>query len=77
MYNINWTEEKQKEVLTLIDIYIKKYPYGENIFQSDTAQEEGLQLLSEISDIIQPTRSDNGQSSTVNWDNSFGDHAIF
>lgn len=77
MYNINWTEEKQKEVLTLIDIYIKKYPYGENIFQSDTAQEEGLQLLSEISDIIQPTRTDSGQSRIDNWDNNFGDHAIF
>jgi hypothetical protein len=77
MYNINWTSEKQKEVLNLLDIYFKKYPYGETIFQSDTAQEESLQLLSEISDIIQPTRSDNGQSSVINWDNSFGDHAIF
>ena len=77
MYNINWTTEKQKEVLNLLDIYFKKYPYGENIFQSDTAQEEGLQLLSEISDIIQPTRTDSGQSRIDNWDNNFGDHAIF
>jgi hypothetical protein len=77
MYNINWTSEKQKEVLTLIDIYIKKYPYGETIYQSDTAQEEGLQLLSEISDIIQPTRADNGQPNPDVWDNNFGDHSIF
>ena len=77
MYNINWTTTKKKEVINLLDIYFKKYPYAESIFQSDTAQEEGLQLLSEISDIIQPTRNGDGQSNTVNWDNSFGDHAIF
>ena len=77
MYSIDWTSEKRNEVLNSLDIYFKKYPYGETIYQSDLAQEDGLQLLSEISDIIQPTRSDNGQSSTVNWDNSFGDHAIF
>ena len=77
MYSIDWTPQKRNEVLNSLDIYFKKYPYAENIYQSDIAQEEGLQLLSEISDIIQPTRSDNRQSSTVNWDNSFGDHAIF
>jgi len=77
MYNITWTSEKKKEVIDLLDIYFKKYPYGETIYQSDKAQDDGLQLLSEISDIIQPTRNSNGQSNTVNWDNSFGDHAIF
>lgn len=77
MYSITWTVEKQKEVIDLLDIYFKKYPYGETIYQSDKAQEDGLQLLSEISDIIQPTRNGDGQSNTVNWDNSFGDHAIF
>jgi hypothetical protein len=77
MYNIKWTTEKQKEVLDLIDIYIKKYPYGETIFQSDKAQEDGIQLLCEISDIVQPVRSDGGKSEPYNWDNSFGDHTIF
>lgn len=77
MYNIDWTKQKQKEVLTLIDIYIKKYPYVESIFQSEVAQNEGLQLLSEISDIVQPTRTDSGQPKFDNWDNDFGDHAIF
>ncbi len=77
MYNINWTSEKRKEVLKTLDIYFKKYPYAETIYQSDIAQEEGLQLLSEISDIIQPTRTDNGQPNPDIWDNNFGDHTIF
>ena len=77
MYNINWTSEKRKEVLNVLDIYFKKYPYGEIIYQSDLAQEEGLQLLSEISDIIQPIRTDNGQPNLDSWDNNFGDHSIF
>jgi hypothetical protein len=77
MYNINWTLEKRNEVLNSLDIYFKKYPYAENIYQSDIAQEEGLQLLSEISDIIQPTRSDNGEPNLDSWDNTFGDHSIF
>jgi len=77
MYNINWTTEKRNEVLNSLDIYFKKYPYAENIYQSDIAQEEGLQLLSEISDIIQPIRADNGESNPDGWDNTFGDHSIF
>ena len=77
MYNINWTLEKRNEVLNSLDIYFKKYPYAENIYQSDIAQEEGLQLLSEISDIIQPPRSDNGEPNLDSWDNTFGDHSIF
>ena len=77
MYNINWTSEKRNEVLKTLDIYFKKYPYAETIYQSDIAQEEGLQLLSEISDIIQPTRTDNRQPNLDIWDNNFGDHSIF
>ena len=77
MYKINWTSEKRKEVLKTLDIYFKKYPYAETIYQSDLAQEEGLQLLSEISDIIQPTRADDGQPNLDIWDNNFGDHTIF
>ena len=77
MYSIGWTSEKRKEVLNSLDIYFKKYPYAENIYQSDIAQEEGLQLLSEISDIIQPTRTDNGEPDYDSWDNTFGDHSIF
>jgi hypothetical protein len=77
MYSINWTSQKRKEVLNSIDIYFKKYPYAETIYQSDLAQEEGLQLLSEISDIIQPIREHNKQSNIDSWDNSFGDHSIF
>ena len=77
MYNINWTSTKKEEVLNILDIYFKKYPYAETIFQSDLAQEDGLQLLSEISDIIQPTHADNGQPISDTWDNNFGDHAIF
>ena len=77
MYSIDWTSEKRNEVLNSLDIYFKKYPYGETIYQSDLAQEEGLQLLSEISDIIQPTRTDSGQSNSDDWDNNFGDHSIF
>lgn len=77
MYKINWTSEKKEEVLKTLDIYFKRYPYAETIYQSDLAQEEGLQLLSEISDIIQPTRADNGQPNSDDWDNNFGDHSIF
>lgn len=77
MYKINWTTEKKKEVINLLDIYFKTYPYAETIYQSDKAQEEGLQLLFEISDVIQPTRSSDGQSGSDSWDNNFGDHAIF
>ena len=77
MYSIDWTSEKRNEVLNSLDIYFKKYPYAENIYQSDIAQEEGLQLLSEISDIIQPIRTDNGEPNYDNWDNTFGDHSIF
>jgi hypothetical protein len=77
MYSIDWTSEKRKEVLNVLDIYFNKYPYGETIYQSDIAQEEGLQLLSEISDIIQPTRTYNGQPNPDIWDNNFGDHSIF
>jgi hypothetical protein len=77
MYSIDWTSEKIKEVLNSLDIYFKKYPYGETIYQSDLAQEEGLQLLSEISDIIQPTRTDDRQPNPDVWDNTFGDHSIF
>jgi hypothetical protein len=77
MYSIDWTSQKIKEVLNSLDIYFKKYPYGETIYQSDLAQEEGLQLLSEISDIIQPTRTDDRQPNPDVWDNTFGDHSIF
>ena len=77
MYSINWTSQKRKEVVNSLDIYFKKYPYAETIYQSDIAQEDGLQLLSEISDIIQPIRTDNGESNPDSWDNTFGDHSIF
>jgi hypothetical protein len=36
-----------------------------------------IKLLCEISDIVQPVRSDGGKSEPYNWDNSFGDHTIF
>ena len=77
MYKINWTPEKKTEVINALDTYFKKYPYAESILQSDKAQENGLQLLYEISDIIQPIRDDVGESISYNWDNSIGDHTIF
>jgi hypothetical protein len=77
MYNIFWTSDKKNEVLSLIDTYVKKYPYGESIYQSDQAQIDGLDLLCTISDILQPVLSLDGKSEPCPWDNTHGDHSIF
>jgi hypothetical protein len=77
MYNITWTQDKQNKVLSLIDGFIKKYPYGESIYQSVQGQIDGLELLSVISDILEPTPSKNGKPQPCPWDNSHGDHSIF
>lgn len=77
MYNITWTQEKQKKVLSLIDEYIRKYPYGESIYQSGEAEIDSLELLSEISDILEPVPSERKNPEPCPWDNSHGDHSIF
>jgi hypothetical protein len=60
MYKINWNAEKITDVVNLLDAYFSKYPYGESIYQSDSAQAEGLDLLCVISDTIQPEPKNNG-----------------
>ena len=77
MYKIYWTPEKKSEVIKTLDTYFKKYPYAETILQSDNAQADALQILSEISDIIQPTRDDDREPISCPWDDNFGDHTIF
>jgi hypothetical protein len=77
MYNINWTPEKQNEVLSLIDKFVKKYPYAESIYQSVEGQIDGLELLSVISDVLQATPVSNGKVQPCPWDNTHGDHSIF
>ena len=74
---ITWTNKKKEEVTKLVDIYFNNYPYGESIFQQDKAQEDGLQLLSEIYDIVQPFKPVDGKPESCPWDNNFGDHTIF
>lgn len=53
-YEITWTPEKICNVLKQLEIYFEEHPSGEHIMQSDKAQTEGLDLLSELADIIQP-----------------------
>jgi len=77
MYKINWSAEKITDVVNLLDAYFSKYPYGESIYQSDSAQTEGLDLLCVISDTIQPEPKNNDNYIHDEWDNTHGDHSIF
>jgi hypothetical protein len=77
MYKINWNAEKITDVVNLLDTYFSKYPYGESIYQSDSAQTEGLDLLCVISDTIQPEPKNNDNYIHDEWDNTHGDHSIF
>ena len=77
MYKINWNAEKITDVVNLLDAYFSKYPYGESIYQSDSAQAEGLDLLCVISDTIQPEPKNNNEYIHDEWDNTYGDHSIF
>jgi hypothetical protein len=77
MYKINWNAEKITDVVNLLDAYFSKYPYGESIYQSDSAQTEGLDLLCVISDTIQPEPKNNDNYIHDEWDNTHGDHSIF
>ena len=77
MYNINWNNQKITEVVNLLDDYFSKYPYGESIYQSDSAQSEGLDLLCVISDTIQPEPISTNSYIPDEWDNTHGDHSIF
>ena len=77
MYKINWNAEKITDVVNLLDTYFSKYPYGESIYQSDSAQTEGLDLLCVISDTLQPEPKNNNNHIHDEWDNTHGDHSIF
>jgi hypothetical protein len=77
MYKINWNKQKITEVVNLLDAYFNKYPYGESIYQSDSAQTEGLDLLCVISDTLQPEPKNTNEYTHDEWDNNYGDHSIF
>lgn len=77
MYKINWNTEKITDVVNRLDAYFSKYPYGESIYQSDSAQTEGLDLLCVISDTLQPEPKNNNNYIHDEWDNTHGDHSIF
>ena len=77
MYKINWNNQKITEVVNLLDAYFSKYPYGESIYQSDSAQTEGLDLLCVISDTIQAEPMNTNPYIPDEWDDKHGDHSIF
>lgn len=77
MYKINWNTQKITDVVNRLDAYFSKYPYGESIYQSDSAQTEGLDLLCVISDTLQPEPKNNNDNIHDEWDNTHGDHSIF
>ena len=77
MYKINWNAEKITDVVNLLDAYFSKYPYGESIYQSDSAQTEGLDLLCVISDTIQAEPMNTNPYIPDEWDDKHGDHSIF
>lgn len=77
MYKINWNAEKITDVVNLLDTYFSKYPYGESIYQSDSAQTEGLDLLCVISDTLQAEPMNTNPYIPDEWDDKHGDHSIF
>ena len=77
MYKINWNAEKITDVVNLLDAYFSKYPYGESIYQSDSAQTEGLDLLCVISDTLQAEPMNTNPYIPDEWDDKHGDHSIF
>ena len=77
MYKINWSAQKITDVVNLLDAYFSKYPYGESIYQSDSAQTEGIDLLCVISDTLQPNPINTNPYTPDEWDDKHGDHSIF
>jgi hypothetical protein len=53
---IDWTSEKEKQVLDLIEGYIFKHRVtaGESVMQMDGPQIDAPQLLAEIVDVLKP-----------------------
>jgi len=53
-WKVIWTDEKKERVLNLIEEYLEQHFSGEHIYQSDEAQVEAIELLSEIADFVEP-----------------------
>jgi hypothetical protein len=54
-YLVTWTPDNICSALKLLEKYLEEHPSGEHIMQSDSAQIEGLELISDIADIVNPT----------------------
>jgi len=53
-YIVQWTDKKRLEVLSKIEDYLCRFGTGDCIVQSDRAEEDGIEMLSDIADIVQP-----------------------
>jgi hypothetical protein len=53
-YIVKWTDKKRLEVLCKIEDYLCKFGTSESIVQNDRAQEDGIEMIADIADIVQP-----------------------
>ena len=49
---VKWTDNNKEEAIEMLTKYFEKHGTGEAIYQSDDAQVEGLELVSEIADQV-------------------------
>jgi len=53
-YLVTWNDNNVEQVLNLMKKYLEEHPSGEHISQSDSAHFEGIELLCDIADIVEP-----------------------
>lgn len=53
-YVVQWTDKKRLEVLYKIEDYLCRFGTSESIVQNDRAQEDGIEMIADIADIVQP-----------------------
>lgn len=51
---VNWTPKKKRIVLAWLTLYLSDHPSGEHICQSDSAHIDGIELLCDIADLVEP-----------------------
>jgi hypothetical protein len=53
-YTVQWTDKKRLEVLYMIEDYLCRFGTAETIMETDRAHEDGIEILADIADIVQP-----------------------